>query len=515
MRSRFVTIAFGMIIVGCARAPALKETTYAYRGSVPVQVNDPYYQSADQAVRARISEKFAPKAKNVILFIGDGMGVSTVTAMRIYAGQIQGLDGESYKLRMEQMPYAAFSRTYSHDYQVPDSAATATAMVSGIKTKSGTIGVDSDVARGNCATQAENVVDSLFDMAERNGLATGIVSTARITHATPASAYAKSVSRDWEDDMSFDSNGNPNCPDIAKQLIDWPVGDGFEIAMGGGRRHFMTDETFDPEYNEETGRRGDERDLVADWAAKSDTHKVVFTGEDFAAVDFASEVNVLGLFEPSHMQYELDRPLDTGREPSLAEMTVAAITRLSQDEDGFVLMVESGRIDHAHHGVNAARALIDGIAFDNAIAAALDMTDPVETLIIVTADHSHTMTMAGYPRRNNPILGKVTFETGAIARAADGKPYTTIGYMNGPTACAAEDESLNCARQDVSTIDTTAPDYRQQAAIFMPSETHSGEDVPIFANGPGSELVRGVMDQQEIFHVMGYASGLLAQPTAE
>lgn len=515
MRLPLIATALSLVIVGCVRGPASTEPTYASRGSVPAQVNDPYYQSADQAVRARFSKEFSPKAKNVILFIGDGMGVSTVTAMRIYAGQVQGLDGESYKLRMEQMPYAAFSRTYSHDYQVPDSAATATAMVSGIKTKSGTLGVDSDVARGNCATQAENVVDSLFEMAERNGLATGIVSTARITHATPASAYAKSVSRDWEDDMSFDSNGNPNCPDIAKQLIDWPVGDGFEIAMGGGRRHFMTDETFDPEYDEATGRRGDERDLVADWAAKSDTHKVVFTGEDFAALDFASEVKVLGLFEPSHMQFEMDRPLDEGQEPSLAEMTSAAITRLSQDEDGFMLMVESGRIDHAHHGVNAARALVDGIAFDDAIAAALDMTDPAETLIIVTADHSHTMTMAGYPRRNNPILGKVEFETGAIARAADGKPYTTIGYINGPTACVAEDESINCAREDVSAIDTTAPDYRQQAAIFMPAETHSGEDVPIFANGPGSELVRGVMDQQEIFHVMGYASGLVAQPITE
>ncbi|MEL6830421.1 MAG: alkaline phosphatase, partial [Pseudomonadota bacterium] len=383
-------------------------------------------------------------------------------------------------------------------------------MVSGVKTKSGTIGVGSGVARGNCATQAENVVDSLFEMAEQQGLATGIVSTARITHATPASAYAKSASRDWEDDMSFDSTGNPGCPDIAKQLIEWPAGDGFEIAMGGGRRHFLTDETFDPEYDTGTGRRADERDLIVEWTSKSDAHEVVFSGSEFTAIDFDTDVRVLGLFEPSHMQYELDRAEDPAGEPSLSEMTQAAITRLSQDEDGYVLMVESGRIDHAHHGVNAARALVDGVAFDDAISAAIEMTDSSETLIIVTADHSHTMTMAGYPRRNNPILGKVAFETGAIARAADGKPYTTIGYINGPTACQADDEILDCARKDLSSVDTTSPDYRQQAAIFMPSETHSGEDVPIFASGPGSELVRGVMDQNEIFHVMGYASGLVA-----
>lgn len=515
MSRLFITSCLGALVIGCSAEPPITGPNYDYRASVPSQIEDPYYKNADEAVRARIAEDFAPQAKNVILFVGDGMGVSTVTAMRIFAGQSQGLDGESYKLAMEQMPYAAFSRTYSHDYQVPDSAATATAMVSGIKTKSGTIGVDSDVARGNCATQAENVVDSLFEMAERNGLATGIVSTARITHATPASTYSKSVSRDWEDDMSFDSNGNLDCPDIAKQLIDWPVGDGFEIALGGGRRHFMTDETFDPEYTNTTGRRGDERDLIADWSAKSEQHTAIFDRDAFMETDFASEVRVLGLFEPSHMQYELDRLEDEAGEPSIAEMTEAAITRLSQDEDGYVLMVESGRIDHAHHGVNAIRALVDGVAFDQAIAKAIELTDPAETLIIVTADHSHTMTMAGYPRRNNPILGKVAFETGAVARAADGKPYTTIGYINGPTACVADDETLDCARQDVSTVDTTAADYRQQAAIFMPSETHSGEDVPIFATGPGSELVRGVMDQQEIFHVMGYSSGLVELPATE
>jgi alkaline phosphatase len=116
------------------------------------------------------------------------------------------------------------------------------------------------------------------------------------------------------------------------------------------------------------------------------------------------------------------------------------------------------------------------------------------------------MTMAGYPRRNNPILGKVVYETGAMARAADGKPYTTLGYANGETGCRAAD----CQRSDLSAVDTLSNDYQQQAAIFMPSETHGGEDVAIFASGPGSELVRGVMDQNELFHVMGFSAGLVS-----
>ncbi|MEL7033958.1 MAG: alkaline phosphatase [Pseudomonadota bacterium] len=513
-----LSISAAALVVACAAATTSTvvqitepETRWIDRAAMPSQRDDPYYLKAEAAVSARMDEAFTARAKNVIIFVGDGMGISTITAARIYAGQKRGRDGESHELTMETLPHMALSRTYSHDYQVSDSASTATAMVAGVKTRSGVLGVTYQVPRGNCASQAGNGTDTLFELAERQGLATGILSTARLTHATPAATYAESANRNWEDDTSFGEDGSEGCPDIASQLIDWPEGDGFEIAMGGGRRHFMTDATFDPEYGDMTGMRADERDLVLAWSAKSDDHKVIYSGDAFAATDFDSDVRVLGLFEPSHMQYEFDRAEDPGQEPSLSDLTRAAITRLSRDEDGFVLMVEGGRIDHAHHGVNAARALEDTDAFDQAVATALEMTRAEDTLIIVTADHSHTMTMAGYPRRNNPILGKVVYETGAIARGDDGKPYTTLGYANGQSACRRlEEGATTCTRPDISDVDTTNKDYQQQALVFMGSETHAGEDVAIFASGPGSDLVRGVMDQNEIFHVMGFASGLVA-----
>jgi alkaline phosphatase len=492
-------------------APISANVTPIEGAVTPQQAGDPYYVKAAKAVSNRAGADFTPKAKNVIIFIGDGMGISTITAGRIYAGQKRGLDGESYELAMETLPHMALSRTYSHDYQVPDSAATATAMVSGVRTKTRVLGLTYGVSVNNCASQAGNSTDTLFELAERNGRATGIVSTARITHATPAATYAESASRNWEDDTDFRGAADPDCKDIAQQLIDWPVGDGFEIAMGGGRSKFMTDETFDPEYTDQTGDRSDERDLLVAWTAKSDDHKYIATGDEFAATDFDTDVKVLGLFEPSHLQYELDRAQDIGKEPSLAELTRAAVTRLSRADKGYVLMIEGGRIDHGHHGSNAARALGDTDAFDMAVAAALDMVNLDETLIIVTADHSHTMTMAGYPRRNNPILGKVEFETGSMAKGGDGKPYTTLAYANGPGACPPSPGG--CIREDLSDVDTTEKDYKQQSLVFMPSETHGGEDVAIFAAGPGSELVRGVMDQQEIFHVMGFSSGLVARPT--
>lgn len=514
MRPTLLASAAIFCLAACSGQAEKQQTADSFipvEGAVtPVQADDPYYVKAANKVSARAGADFQPKAKNVILFVGDGMGISTITAARIYAGQKRGLDGESHELIMETLPHMALSRTYSHDYQVADSAATATAMISGVKTKTRVVGLRAGVSVNNCASGEGQGTDSLFDIAENAGRATGIISTARLTHATPAAAYAESASRNWEDDTDFRGAPDPSCKDIAQQLIDWPAGDGFEVALGGGRRHFLTDETFDPEYTDKTGGRGDERDLVTAWTAKSDSHIYMATGDEFAAADFATDAKVLGLFEPSHMQYEIDRAEDIGKEPSLAALTTAAITRLSRDEDGFVLLVEGGRIDHAHHGTNAARALEDTDAFDQAVGAALNMVDLSETLVIVTADHSHTMTLAGYPRRNNPILGKVQYETGDMAKGGDGKPYTTLGYINGSSACPPSEDG--CIREDLTDVDTTDKDFKQQALVFMPSETHAGEDVAIFAAGPGSELVRGVMDQQEIFHVMGFSSGLVERP---
>ena len=151
----------------------------------------------------------------------------------------------------------------------------------------------------------------------------------------------------------------------------------------------------------------------------------------FKAFNWTGDGQIFGLFEPSHMQYSLDLPKDGKGEPTITEMTTAAITRLSRNPNGFVLMVEGGRVDHGLHAGDAQRALGDAAALDEAIAAAVAMTNPEETLIIVTADHSHTLVMQGYPQRGNPILGLVK-EGDKLVLAADGKPYTTLSFANGP-----------------------------------------------------------------------------------
>ena len=472
------------------------------------QAGNDYFTAAHAALETALERSpIEGRARNVILFVGDGMSVATVTAARILEGQLRGVDGESNNLTIDTFPWVALSKTYSANGQVSDSAPTATAMVSGIKTNNGVLGVNANVAQGDCPAEAGNQVTTIFEMAEAAGWATGVVSTARITHATPAAAYAHTANRDWE------ATAPEGCRDIADQLVNWGVGDGFEVALGGGRSYFRPNNVADLEDTNAMGTRTDGRDLTAEWTALSNNHQFVWNLDQLNAVDLTSGVHLLGLFERSHMEYEADRARDAGGEPTIAEMTAAAINVLSQNEEGFVLMVEGGRIDHAHHAGNAARALADTIAFDEAIRTALEMTNREDTLIIITADHSHSMTINGYPDRGNPILGLVR-ENGNLVMAADGLPYTTLGYANGPGAVfpalaqgATAPEPAGI-RADLTNVDTAAVGFLQQATVPLSSETHAGDDVAIYAWGPWAHLFSGTVEQNYIYHVMSHATGL-------
>jgi alkaline phosphatase len=473
------------------------------------QAEDSYFVAAQQALAAK--EAIQPntgKAKNVIMFVVDGLSIPTITAARIHEGQLAGVDGESHSLAFEQLlPHTALVKTYTHDSQVADSAPTATAITSGVKSLNGTIGVDQTAVLEDCSTQAGATTMSIFEQAEEAGLATGVISTARITHATPAAAYAHTVGRDWENDASLPEDAVGTCPDIASQLIDWNFGDGFEVVFGGGRDNFMLESQADPEDETRTGARA-ERDLIAEWQEKYNDGEYIWNQEGFDALT-ADTQHVLGLFNGSHMQYEADRETDAGGEPSIAEMTTKAIEILEKNEDGFVLMVEGGRVDHAHHAGNARRALEDAIAASEAVQAAYDAVDPEETLILITADHSHVFTIAGYPTRNNPILG-------IAGTADDGLPYTTLGYMNGPGAktleegadlstMSGQEVADALMRSDLTEVDTTDVDFLQQALIPMGSESHAGDDIAIFAQGPQAYLFDGVIEQNMIYHVMAKA----------
>ncbi len=496
------------------------------------QTENPWYTEASAKLKKRHMRHPRP-AKNVILFVGDGMGISTVTAARILDGQLKGLQGEENNLSFDLFPYTGMSKTYNVDAQTPDSAGTMTAIMSGVKTDAGVVGVDEDIERGQCDTVAGNELVTALELAEIAGKSTGIITTARITHATPAATYAKSADRNWEDISRMPEQAvEAGCTDIALQLIAFEKNlkhrfpaanqiNGIEVAMGGGRRHFLPK---DAAYNSpdasstQEGDRTDGRNLIAEWQAAYPQGAYIYDQVGFDAIDAATTNRVFGLFNESHMQYEADRRNDIAGEPSLSEMTTKAIDILDNNGKGFFLMVESGRIDHGHHVGNAYNALIDTIEFAKAVQTAVEATKDKDTLILVTADHSHVFTIAGYPKRGNPILGKVvSIGTTEPQLASDGMPYTTLGYMNGrgfhnleneTNADAAYELPNNNGRKNLTQVDTETPGYHQEALIPLSSETHGGEDVPIYGQGPGGHLVSGTHEQNVIFHIMNQAARL-------
>ncbi|GGK10401.1 alkaline phosphatase [Luteimonas terricola] len=532
----FLSVLAACLATACATEPAGNATpaagtaAAAAPGAIHIDVpairrpdgETPVWWYRSGASAAAANGAMSGRAKNVILFVGDGMSLTTVAAARIFAGQQAGQPGEENLLSWEHFPATAFSKTYNTDAQTPDSAGTMTAMATGVKSHIGAVGVSAG-GIDDCAQSHGNRLQSWLALASDAGMGTGIVTTTRLTHATPAATYAHVPNRNWESDASTPAAAKEaGCSDIASQFIDFARRHGApQVVLAGGAREFLPDAEVLPGVR---GKRKDGRNLVEEWQALNPDGAFVYTNRQFEAARGAP--SVLGLFGLSHMQYEHDRDRGPDGEPDIEAMTRFAIESLSQRPEGYVLLVESGRIDHANHEGNAYRALDETVAMSRAVQAAVDMTSAHDTLIVVTADHSHVLNFAGYPRRGNPILGKVRGRGDGPALDALGLPYTTLGYANGPGypgASATQPEGpkrhfheprgiqVAAGRPDLSDVDTTHPDYMQEAMVPLGSETHGGEDVGIWARGPGSQAFRGTLEQNAIYHVIVQATPKLRE----
>ncbi|MFJ2989352.1 alkaline phosphatase [Collimonas sp. NPDC087041] len=444
-----------------------------------------------------------PVGKNVIFFLGDGMGIATMTAARIYKV------GEEGDLTIDTLPETGFVTTYSNDAQVTDSAPSMAAYMTGVKANNEVISMSANTsardasgkgyvngADSTCPSGNGTPVDTLLELMKARGYSTGVVTTTRITHATPAATYSHICHRDGENN-------------IAAQLTPKGVGfnsklsDGVDVIFGGGRRHFLPKTDAD-------SKRTDGRDLVAEFKAAGYTYASNFSEFDKIGT---STAKVVGLFNKDHMTYDLDR--DAAKEPSLAQMTAKSIDLLNNKKSGFFLMVEGGRIDHALHATNARRALQETVAFDDAIKVALDKMQQVDpglknTLIVVTADHDHSILLNGYAKRTGKttasepgVLGLVkNVLTGQPERDINNNPYTVIGFGNGPNHLAT--------RGALSDMQVADKDYMQEAVVPTEAggETHGGTNVFIGAQGLGAENIRGVLDNTEVFGLVKKAVGL-------
>lgn len=308
---------------------------------------------------------FAAQPKYVFYMIGDGLGAAQRQFSEFYLRERDHDPNE--KLLMDTFEVSGLNSTYAANTLITDSAAAATALAAGHKTNKGYIGKD---------PEGKNL-RTLVEEAEAHGMETGLITTTRLTHATPAAFAAHNISRD-------DENG------IAEDYLK----SGVDFFAGGGIRHFipkdMKIENGDAIGDTIKSKRKDDRNLVQEFEKKGYETFIGMEGaKKFKSTDFSKDDKVLALFTYTHMPYEIERQNQYQAVPSLAEMTQAGIDVLSKNEDGFFLMVEGGRIDHAAHANDPTGVIYDTIAFDHAVGKAYEFykKHPEETLIVVIGDH--------------------------------------------------------------------------------------------------------------------------------
>ncbi|XP_075980477.1 membrane-bound alkaline phosphatase-like [Anticarsia gemmatalis] len=465
---------------------------------------DFWRDEAQAAIGARLARPApAGKARNVVMFLGDGMSVPTLAAARTLLGQRRGNPGEETQLHFETFPTVGLVKTYCVNAQVADSACSATAYLCGVKANQGTLGVTAAVPRYDCnaSQNTTNHVQSIAEWALADGRDAGLVTTTRVTHASPGGVFAKIANRHWESDAEVRDDGQDplQCRDIAHQLVHDKPGNQLKVILGGGRREFIPIETIDEEG--EPGYRTDGRNLIEEWqnekAKQNLDHRYVWNREQLMEVASSPPDYLLGLFENDHLQYHMEANLTT--EPTLAELTEVAIRSLSRNEKGFFLFVEGGRIDHAHHDNWIELALDETIEMDAAVARAAALLDEEDSLIVVTADHAHVMTFNGYSDRGHDILGPNRDID------LDDVPYMTLTYANGP----GFRPHVDGIRPDVTAeASYRAPRWETHVDVPLESETHGGDDVAVFARGPHHHMFTGLFEQSHLPHLMGYAACL-------
>ncbi len=449
--------------------------------------------------------------KNLILFIGTGYGIVPMTATRIFTS------GEDGMLAVDRMPETALVRTASRNAQTADSAAAMTAYMTGVKVDNEVLSQSAETrpyddsgrpqaAHGETACPSAGngkPVTTLLELAKAAGRSTGIVTTARVTQAVTAASYAHLCQRDGENAIAAQlvpggTGANPR------------LGDGLDVILGGGLQHFL------PKDDPRGSSRNDTRDLMAELRAKG--YAIVGKQSELDALGRSAtpaNVKLLGLFDRSQMAYDIDRN-GTGQ-PSLAAMTAQAMDILDRNPNGYLLIVEAGRIANALDASLARKALQEGRAFDDAIGVALERLrarDPEgrDTTIVVTADHDHTLVMNGDAtlaertiEARPGVLGLLhRFDAPAqVATDASGRPFTTLVFGGGEKRT----KGPRSQAPPLTDIETSDRNLRYEAAVELPS-TLGGADVMLSAAGANATRFHGTIDNTQLFALMRDAMGL-------
>lgn len=388
------------------------------------------------------------KAKNVIFMIADGFSTSYATCYRWYKGEDTLLDSM----------LVGMHRNYSANSDVTDSAAAATAMATGVKTNNGMISTSPDGKE----------LKTILEAAKDNGKSTGIVVTSAVTHATPA-CFAAHV-----DDRS-------NQEDIAPQILENDV----DVILGGGRNYFSDS-------------------LIEDTSNNGYTY---VSNQNELLDESNNTTKLIGLFSDDSMAPELDR--EETSEPSLAEMSQAAINTLKKDDDGFFLMIEGSQIDSAGHDHDAAWAMKDMEAFEEAIQIVLDFAkENDDTLVIVTGDHDNGgLSVGGYDQYDADIdiLRNVTASGKFMEEQLNSDRSNISDVVKKYTGLDLTKEEIEEIETSENPSDAINDVVSEKALTGWTTRGHTGVDIPVYAYGPHADSFEGLHENTDLAVLMAQA----------
>ncbi|SEM71162.1 alkaline phosphatase [Mesobacillus persicus] len=470
-KSLAIALSTGLVIGGLTGVPGLTNTF------------------ADSSAKTKNVAQMQKAPKNVIVMVGDGMGLGQMEVARLLEY------GKTGELHMEQLDNVALLKTYSADNFVTDSGAAGTAIATSVKTNNESIGVD---ANGN-------PVDSILDLFQANGKKTGLISTNTVYDATPA-AFGSSVSNRWEGSAA-----------IARQLYDSNI----DVLLGGGASNFTPEKQEGVDYVEKF---------------REDGYAFATTKEELNKVGTPDKL--LGLFHPSYMNYKLDVEETNSQEPTLNEMTAKALDVLSKGKNGFFLMVEGARIDHAAHAADVTGVWKETIEFDNTVKDVVEWAKGrKDTLIVVLADHE-TMGFSAAETMDIEALKNIEvspeYMAGQLVKDANGefaaesvksvfKEYANINLTDEDVAEFTQNLKDNEGKVypqhkigwEIGSVIAKA--YKvgvMDREIRAEGSTggHTGNMVPVFATGVGSERFEGVLDNTDISKLIAETAKLKTIP---
>nr|WP_246628201.1 alkaline phosphatase [Paenibacillus oenotherae] len=429
--------------------------------------------SSGSLVTAKESTAKKPQSKNLIVLIGDGMGPAQVTAARLYSKTVLGKPS----LALDQF-YIGQATTFADRGEdggkivsgaVTDSASAGTAFATGNKTYNAGISVSNE--------DVSKPYASVIEAAELSGKATGLVSTARITHATPA-VYASHVrSRD-------------NESAIASQYLE----SGVDVLFGGGEQFFLS--------KDEKGKRSD-KSILNDFTSKG--YKIVRDGASLKALNSKTS-KALGFFGSSHIAYTTDRDANT---PNLATMTGKALELLSADKDGFAIMIEGGRIDHASHANDFPTTIKEMLDFDAAVKVAMDFAKKDgNTSVVITADHETgglSLSRDNIYELNIDQWGKQKHSSesivNALKEAASIDDIKKIVASNTAITDLSDEEAQQILDGDGSSYGREGgynAVVSKRLLVGWAGHGHSAVDVGVWGYGPITSLLKGQIDNTRV-----------------